>query len=491
VDCLTPVAQLLGATPRLLRAAVSSGSKRERGGAWCPPLSSARSARHHESMTWPPGRSGASDRACSAANPASSSRPVGDLGLGQQDAALGEVRGEGDRDARRSQRLLQQAELDQRRGSEPVGPLRPARCSAARSAAARASWGWPTLAGRQARAGRGLGVARVPQVASCDGAARSRPPGRFCLPSKGIGPEQLGRRDGLALGLRRPSVPASGELVAAHDARRSSYARPRWRTWRSCGPRRTRDACSATPPGAPRSKSPGWIGGSSHAGGSPQGGFRRRTRRAGGGRRRRTPRSVRRAAAGRPTRAAGPAGWYRRMDSRAGGSGGRTSSVRSKRPGRRKGRVRCPTADSSPRTKTPSLSLPAAVELVRQLHDDVAAGGALEVAAFEAEGVDLVEEQHAGGLPAGGLEDLVRLRSLWPSHMSSTSWRPMPKKRAPSSPAHGPGKEGLSAPGGPYEQQAARSDLPYILRELGLRMGPRKEVLRRASPRRGPRRRQA
>ena len=74
----------------------------------------------------------------------------------------------------------------------------------------------------------------------------------------------------------------------------------------------------------------------------------------------------------------------------------------------------------------------------------------LRLAALVAEGVELVEEQHAGRVAAGPFEQRrAGSRSLWPDHMSSTSCSPSEVKLAPSSPAMARARNVLPQPGGP------------------------------------------
>jgi hypothetical protein len=73
----------------------------------------------------------------------------------------------------------------------------------------------------------------------------------------------------------------------------------------------------------------------------------------------------------------------------------------------------------------------------------------LQVAALVAEGVDLVEEQHAGRAAPGRSNSSCRLRSELPIHMSSTSTIASEMNAAPISPATARARNVLPQPGGP------------------------------------------
>src|SRR5205085_8579272 len=105
---------------------------------------------------------------------------------------------------------------------------------------------------------------------------------------------------------------------------------------------------------------------------------------------------------------------------------------------------------------------------------------ALEVAAFEPEGVDLVEKEHAGGLAPGGLEDLVEVAlALAEPHVEDLVEADAEEAGAQFT-GDRPGEEGLAAPRRAVEQQAAPERLPVHLAELGVAQGTEERGLEAA-----------
>jgi len=394
----------------------------------------ARSARHHREHEWPPGRSGASDRACLRGNPASSAALAiwaspagcGPRGVGARATATLAAAGSFSRPSLTSAEDRERGATPAPRVAAPRGPL-----------PQEAVLGLGRPAGRQAKQRQSWAVARVPVAAG--GAARSRR--RVDLPRAGIGPEQLAAGTDWRWGLRRPSVPAQASLW------RRMYARGR-RTPRLVGEHGV--VAGHVEPGTrarrhlpERVESPGWIGRVVHAGGVLEGGFRRRTRRQGGGR------SSNASDVGEPLQVDRPSGrsrrWYRRMD-----SGRRVRADQQpygKRPGRRRAGSMSHGWIRRPEDEDPLVVRCRRCELAGSCTTDVAAGERSRWLRFGGRGRRLVEDSTRG--PAGGrLEISWRLRSLWPSTGRAPRGGRCRRSGRPSSPAR-PGKEGLSAPGGP------------------------------------------
>jgi len=144
------------------------------------------------------------------------------------------------------------------------------------------------------------------------------------------------------------------------------------------------------------------------------------------------------------------------------------------------GRIDVPRLIRRPEDEHPLVVAPGTVELAEQLDDDVAAGGALEVAALQPERVDLVEEEHAGGRAAGGLEDLVEVAlALAEPHVEDLVEADA-EEASPQLAGDRAGKEGLAAPRGAVEQQAAPERLPVHLAELRVAQGTEERGLEAA-----------
>ena len=165
--------------------------------------------------------------------------------------------------------------------------------------------------------------------------------------------------------------------------------------------------------------------------------------------------------------------WWRRIAPRAGRSGGRTSSIRSNRPGRRRAGSTSHGWFVAPRTNTPSR-VARRVHLGEQLVHDVAHGARVgQVRALLAERVDLVEEQHTRGAAPGRGEDLGDV-ALARTHVHVEHVADADLEEACAQlPGHGARQERLPAAGRPVEQQPAARVAPNARASAGLRIGPR------------------
>ena len=102
------------------------------------------------------------------------------------------------------------------------------------------------------------------------------------------------------------------------------------------------------------------------------------------------------------------------------------------------------------------------------------------MAALEPEGVDLVEEEHAGSGAARGLEDLVEVAlALAEPHVEDLVEADAEEAGAQLA-GDRPGEEGLAAPRRAVEQQAAPERLPVHLAELRVAQGTEERGLEAA-----------
>ena len=225
--------------------------------------------------------------------------------------------------------------------------------------------------------------------------------------------------------------------------------RPRRRTARRCVPSRARRRWTAGPRAAPPQ-----VGHADHphrAGADRRPSARAPTpsRRRGRCRRRRSPRWPWPAGAGRCLDRAGGAGGAEDRFARR-RSGGRTSRVRSRRPGRRRAGSTSHGWLVAARTKTPSLSGVDAVELGEQLVDRIAHRRSCGSAALLADARRSRRGTARRALAAGqpGTARACCARSCRCTCRGRRPGRHV-MKRAPSSPATARARNVLPQPGGP------------------------------------------